>query len=122
MRIACNDKGFNLIEVLVAMVILSVGLMGTASLVIGIIRANHMSKQISMATTIAQDQMESVIQAGYEAAADGETDLSADYTGFTAMTTEVVDDTPSTNMKTVSVSVSWATGTQPVILSTILAK
>ncbi|MBA3019281.1 MAG: prepilin-type N-terminal cleavage/methylation domain-containing protein, partial [Proteobacteria bacterium] len=35
-----NNNGFTLIEVLVAMVILSVGLLGTAALITGIIKGN----------------------------------------------------------------------------------
>ena len=59
-----NSPGFTLLEVLVAMVILAVGLLGMASLSIGIIKGNSFSKEISSATTCAREKMEEVEQLG----------------------------------------------------------
>ena len=53
-------------EVLVAMVILTVGLLGMASLSVGIIKANELSKEVSSATTCARQKMEDVERSGYD--------------------------------------------------------
>ena len=53
-----GQDGFTLIEVLIAIVILSVGLLGMASLTVGIIKGNKFSNDLSTATTLAQDKME----------------------------------------------------------------
>jgi len=60
-----NDNGFTLIEVLIAIVILSVGLLGMASLTVGIINGNRFSNDLTTATTLAQDKMEDIRRAGY---------------------------------------------------------
>ena len=55
-----GQDGFTLIEVLIAIVILSVGLLGMASLTVGIIKGNKFSNDLSTATTLAQDKMEDI--------------------------------------------------------------
>ncbi|MBW2741402.1 MAG: prepilin-type N-terminal cleavage/methylation domain-containing protein, partial [Deltaproteobacteria bacterium] len=55
-----SGDGFTLIEVLIAMVILSIGLLGTAALITGIIRGNQVSNRITTATVLAQDKMEEI--------------------------------------------------------------
>ena len=127
MQIGRNDRGFNLTEVLVAMVILSIGMVAVASLIIGIIRGNQVSRDVSIATTLAQDKIEAIIQQGYggistaDATETEDYNSIADYSRFKRVTVIKVG-TPSDRMKTVTVSVYWATGTQPVVLDTILAR
>ena len=48
-----SHNGFTLIEVLVAIVILSVGLLGMASLTVAIIQGNKFSNDLTTATTLA---------------------------------------------------------------------
>ncbi len=62
-----NNSGFTLMEVLVAMLILSVGLLGMAALITGIINSNKLSNRISTATVLAQDKMEEIRRVGYDA-------------------------------------------------------
>jgi len=122
-----NDRGFNLIEVLVAMVILSVGMLGTASLIAGIVRANQASRNVTTATTLAQDKMEEIVKSGYAGISSTNTSVPEDYgsmpgyANYRRVTTIAVD-TPGVKMKTVTVQVSWKTGTNPVTLSTILSR
>jgi len=52
------QNGFTLIEVMVAMVVLSIGLLGLAGITVVVLRSNLLSQQISDATTIATDMME----------------------------------------------------------------
>ena len=60
-----NNAAFTLLEVLVAMLILSVGLMGTAGFLIKVIRTDKLSKEMSASVVLAQSQMERLFQEGY---------------------------------------------------------
>ena len=53
-----NNKGFSLIEVLVALVILAIGLLAIANLQIASTRGNFFSNNLMQATYIAQDRLE----------------------------------------------------------------
>jgi len=111
-----NDNGFTLLEVLVAIVILSVGLLGMASLTVGIINGNAFSKNASTATTLAQDKMEEIWEQDYsDVAVEGPADLLSPFASYER---EVTVDTASfpdivgppaqlIGMKIVTVTVSW---------------
>ncbi len=58
----CTNQGFTLLEALVAMVILSIGVLGLASLQVGMIKANAYAKRRTVATNVAQTQIERVRQ------------------------------------------------------------
>jgi len=51
-------KAFTMIEVLVAMLVLAIGLLGLAGMTVVVLRSNVLSQQISEATTITSDLME----------------------------------------------------------------
>ncbi len=115
-----NNKGFSLIEILVAMVILSIGLLGTAALTTSIIRGNQVSNRISTATTCAQDKMEEIRRLGYSnAVSETRAFLSSPYDQYEREVT-VVGGSPATGMKTVTVEVYWESSNS-VTLKTILS-
>ena len=115
-----SSNGFTLIEVLVAMVILSIGLLGTAALITGIIKSNQVSNRITTATVLAQDKMEEIKSVGYSNAV---TEIKAFLPPDDKYEREVtvVDDSPAANMKTVTVTVYWGSS-KSVRLQTILAQ
>jgi type IV pilus assembly protein PilV len=122
-----NDKGFTLIEVLVAMVILSIGLLGTAALITGIINGNKVSNRISTATTCAQDKMEEIRRLGYSGMPTSDTTTTEPYNSITNYSlykritfTDV--DNPAAGMKTVTVTVCWDSDNSSIELKTILAQ
>jgi type IV pilus assembly protein PilV len=122
-----NNKGFTLIEVLVAMVILTVGLLGTAALIIGIINSNKLSNRISTATVLAQDKMEDIKRLGYSGMPTSDTTTTEPYNSITnyslykrVTSTEVAN--PAAGMKTITVTVFWDSDSHSVVLKTILAK
>ncbi len=55
------DKGFTLIEVLVAIVILTVGLLAVGTMQISAIRGNFMSGNTSIALSLASEKMEDLL-------------------------------------------------------------
>jgi len=57
--------GFTLLEVMIGLVILSVGLLGLASQTLSVIKANTLSDQVTKATIIAEDKLEELKRLGY---------------------------------------------------------
>jgi type II secretion system protein I len=123
MKIVRRNNGFTLMEVLVAMVLLTLGLLGVANLTIGVIKGNSYSKNVTTATVVAQQQIEQAQRLGYTNSNSlaGSTTVSMGSTSFTRTTT-VTNSTPAANMKTVSVAVSWNPGNNSVSLNTIISE
>lgn len=125
------SKGFTLLEVLVAIVILSVGLLGMASLTGSIIGYNQFADNVTTATTLAQDKIEELKNTSYDdISVDPDTvtenDIDADGNpgGIYDRETKVDNNSPATNTKTITVTVTWNwKGTaKEVVLKTIIAK
>jgi type IV pilus assembly protein PilV len=116
-----NNSGFTLIEVLVAMVILSVGLLGTAALITGIINSNKVSNRITTATVLAQDKMEEIKRIGYSSENEPRAVLSSPYNNYEREVTGLDVESPAANMRTVTVTVYWESS-KSVSLQTILAR
>jgi len=122
-----NNNGFTLMEVLVAMVILSVGLLGMAALITGIINSNKLSNRISTATVLAQDKMEDIKRIGYSGMPASDTTTTENYNSITNyllykrdIFTEVAN--PVAGMKKITVTVYWDSDGHWVVLKTILAE
>ncbi|MCF8129832.1 MAG: prepilin-type N-terminal cleavage/methylation domain-containing protein [Deltaproteobacteria bacterium] len=119
--------GFTLLEVLVAMFILAVGLLGMASLSVGIIKGNVFSKEISSATTCAREKLEDVEQLGFANTPAADTTVTEGYNSITQYPdykreTITTVDTPATDMKTITITVYWDSDSHQVQLKTFLAK
>ena len=112
-------RGFTLIEVLVAVVILSTGLSGMAALTGFMMNHNQQAGNVMTATTLAQDKMEELKNTCYPSVAS-----SSDKDSIFTRTWNVTSDSPATNMKTIAVTVSWnwKSKARNVILKTIIAK
>ena len=122
-----KNGGFTLLEVLVAMVILAVGLLGMTSLSVGIIKGNELSKEVSSATTCAREKMEDVERLGYAGTPTTNGTVTEAYNSITQYLdckreTVTAVDTPATDMKTVTVTVYWDSDSHQVELKTFLAK
>ena len=65
----CNrelcPEGFTLVEVMVALIILSIGILSIASIQISAIRGNNLSDKITSAFTLAEDKMERLLGMDY---------------------------------------------------------
>jgi len=124
-----DHDGFTLLEVLVTVVILTIGLLGTLGLTTGVIRGNAYSKNVTSATAIAQSQIEAAQREGYANATTTKFPtagaiVSMGGKNFTR-TTIIGDGVPDANTRTVTVTVTWpeANGaTRTVDLKTILAQ
>lgn len=124
-----DHRGFTLLEVLVTLVILEIGLLGTLALTTSVIRGNYFSKNITSATAIAQTQLEAVQREGYQNATTDKFPTGAQAVNMGGVsftrTTTIAGDTPAANMKTVTVTVNWNeanNAARSVTLQTILAQ
>jgi type IV pilus assembly protein PilV len=105
-----DEKGFTLMEVLIAMTILSVGLLAIASMQITAIQTTGGAKSISAGTAWAEDRMEYLSSLPY-------TDVALDPTAgkpdpltspnYFTITYAVADNNPRANCKRITVSVQW---------------
>jgi type IV pilus assembly protein PilV len=123
MRILRQESAFTLLEVLVAMLLLTIGMLGVTNLTIGIIKGNSYSKNVTTATVVAEQQIEQAQRIGY-AGVDGLVGNATVPMGGTSFTrtTAVTAGSPDPNMKTVSVGVTWNPGNNSVSLNTIISQ
>ena len=121
-----NSSGFTLIEVLIAILILSVALMGAAGLTIGIMKGNMHSNRVTTATILAQEKMEAIRRLGYSGVSGSDATATEGYHSisnypFYKRVTVTDVDSPDTHMKKMTVTVYWNSDKRSVELKTILA-
>jgi type IV pilus assembly protein PilV len=106
------EEGFTLIEIMIALVIMSIGLTALASVQISAIRGNAFSKRMTTAVSIADEKLEQIKSNPY---ANILSELSIQITQsnmkFTRQVT-VTDNSPLTNTKTINVTVNWSEGSK----------
>lgn len=109
--------GFGLIEVLVALVVLSAGLLGAAALSTAVERQRRLAARETGRTLVAQQVLDSLRQAGFAAARDGGTTLSlAGRRWPVSWSVEAV----SSRLKAVEVRVEGRAGDAPLSFATRL--
>ena len=115
MKKPLGDKGFTLIEELIAITLLAIGLMAVATMQVSAIHGNKTGGDISNATFLAQDKLEEL-----KTSADitGESDGS-DQAGIFTRSWQIAPS--GTNSCSLTVTVSWVMGghTHSVVISTI---
>ena len=124
-----NNNGFTLLEILVAIVLLSIGLLAMASLTVGIMGGNLFSNQLTTATTLAQDKMEDVRRRGYSGLPASDTTTTEDYgqiTGYPLHRRVTFTDfdysVAGAGLKKITVTVFWDLNQHSVALNTIVAE
>lgn len=105
-----QSKGFTLIEVMIALVVLAVGLLALGTMQIVSIRANAFSSEMTYSTMLAQQQLETLknlsfsdadLTVGIHDTLPAIIEKGASYT----VTWEVEDTTA--DMKTITMNVTW---------------
>lgn len=106
-----NSKGFTLVEVMVAIAILSIALLGLVSVTVMVIKSNSFSKEMTKATTLANDKMEDLKKSSYSGLVSGtdtKTDPSTDTSRLIyTKTWTVTQNSPIVGTKTIDITVQW---------------
>jgi prepilin-type N-terminal cleavage/methylation domain-containing protein len=112
-----DNRGFSLVEVLIAIVVLAVALMGLATLQVRCIRSNDLANRTTQATNLGQVKLEELIfraatgehfDAGVTV--DNENPVAVpgdDQGGIFTRSWEFVDDSPVPAARTIIVTVVW---------------
>jgi prepilin-type N-terminal cleavage/methylation domain-containing protein len=120
-----KHNGFSVIEVLIALIVLSIGLMGTSKVMVSTITSNNLNRQHTRATALVQDHMERLQRGGYAALVAGTT--TEDYGTIAGLPqykriTTVVDNSPVTHLRTVTVEMRWGGDKHHLASTTLLAQ
>jgi prepilin-type N-terminal cleavage/methylation domain-containing protein len=108
-----NEKGLTLPEVLVAMVVLSLGLLALAKMQITAIQVNAASGRLTQGTAIAQDKVEQLMALPYDDADLDDQKPVGEFTTYTEMRPDYtitwqVDQDTATGVKTINLQVTWS--------------
>ena len=114
-----RERGFSLVEVVVTMVVLSVGLLSLAPLMMAVVRGNRFAQNMTLATSLAEDRMEEILhnpvyaditEANFPSETQGQVQHGdPKYSKFTRSVT-IVDSLNvlmQSSMKNVTIDVSW---------------
>ena len=123
-RVAGDEAGFTLIEMMITLVILSVGLMALAGLQVAAIKGNASAKRMTAATALADAKLEALKDTPYaNLQSESSTAVAAAGLNFTRQVT-VTPNSPTPATTTVRVVVTWTEGAKSytVPLSTIISR
>jgi prepilin-type N-terminal cleavage/methylation domain-containing protein len=99
-----QSRGFTLVEILVALAILSVSLLALAGLMVTTTRNNSSGGHITEAATFAQDRLEELRAIRWDAIQDGQDQVFGS-TGVTYARNWTV--VPAGSLRTITIAVTW---------------
>jgi type IV pilus assembly protein PilV len=117
-----NEKGFSLIEILIAITVFAIGILAIGKMQIAAIKGNSFANDLTKATTLAQDRMEKLIGLSYidplnnDTNGNGDTGLDADANatvdhndvdGMYNIFWNIAENCPIDNTKKIRVIVTW---------------
>jgi type IV pilus assembly protein PilV len=106
-----GEKGFTLLEVIVAISILTFGLLAVASMQMTAIRGNYNASNITEATTVAQDRLEDLMGLLYSDPlldpGNGMSDPAPPSPSGYTITYDVLNNNPMANTRLIAVTVKW---------------
>ncbi|ETX00616.1 MAG: hypothetical protein ETSY1_10590 [Candidatus Entotheonella factor] len=124
----CAMAGFTLLEVLIAITVMSVGLLGVSTMLTHITQQQSMNANRAIATTLAREQLEQIKQVDYAnvTVANYPQEAYGSMAGYEQFqrTVAIADDTPLANTKTVTITVTWADpfrGLRNTTINTVIA-
>jgi len=119
-----REEGFTLIELMIALLILSIGLVALAGLQISAIKGNAFSRRITTAVSVAEQTIEQIKSTPYNnIQSQPLSQVTASNMNFSRQVS-VADNAPLPSMKTVQVTVTWSEGgkSHTVPISTVISR
>ncbi|MBF0589479.1 MAG: prepilin-type N-terminal cleavage/methylation domain-containing protein [Magnetococcales bacterium] len=125
-----KESGFTLLEILIAMLIFSIGLLAMARLQMEMTRGNAASKRITTATLLAEDKIEELKASGFGTLINNTyTDPNNPVTplgssgGLYTRTWTIADYEGVTTMKQITVTITWSDemGAHTLPLTTVVS-
>ncbi len=124
MSLVTNHKGLTLLEAVIAMALFFIAVLAFAGVAVTASKGAAASKHLTTATTLAQEKLEQLRGAGYDAAAALETTEAygsmPDYPLYQRVV-RMETGRPVPGLQTATVTVWWADDLHSVTVSTILA-
>ncbi|UCE64636.1 MAG: prepilin-type N-terminal cleavage/methylation domain-containing protein [Nitrospirota bacterium] len=122
-----NNQGISLLEVLVAMMLVSIVVLGIAGFSTVAIKGSALSRKMTKVVTLAQDSLEEIRRVGYRPALSDERSQVEPYGSIPGeplferiVTTK--PNTPAPGLQTITVKVAWDSDRHAISLATILAE
>jgi Tfp pilus assembly protein PilV len=109
-------------ELMIALVILAIGILGIWSMQGTAIRGNAQAKQITEGAALAADQVEKLMRMGYDGGDLAAGTHSRVEDSYTVQWTVSAVDIPINNVKTVDVTASWTVAGQSRSVSYVYYK
>jgi Tfp pilus assembly protein PilV len=104
-----------MIEVLVALVILAIALIGLAGLMVQSTNSNSWGSHLTEASTFAQDKLEELRMTRWPHLVSGGPDIKTGSTGIEYTRTWTVATNAAGNLRTVRINISWTDKTNHTI-------
>lgn len=127
MKTICNRQGISLLEVLIAMMLVSLVVLGVAGLSTVAIQGSAFSQKMTKAVTLGQVALEEIRRSGYRPGLLNEDSHTEAYgiipeePLFKRILT-MIPDTPAPGFQIITVKVAWDLDRHFITLSTILAE
>jgi prepilin-type N-terminal cleavage/methylation domain-containing protein len=106
MKLSMRSRGFSLVEVLIALCILSIALLALAGLMVTTTRNNSFGSNMTEAATFAQDKVEELKISSWANVVSG-ADTRPGATGINYARTWTVTDNPNGTQRWVNITVNW---------------
>ena len=107
-----NHDGFTIIEVLIALAILGIGILGVAAMQIGAVNGNANARKSTELANLATAQVEEIMNEPYDTVAGGNRNNGP----YTIQWAVSGPDVPIENTRTITVTASWNNGQRPLTL------
>lgn len=106
-RMGGDKKGFTLVEVMIALFIFSIGILGLTKMQITGIQTNDIAGKYTEGSSWGVAQIETLMATAYDNAALDDNATGTDTDGIYTMNWTVTENDPVSNVKRINIIVTW---------------